>query len=66
MGHRAGGYNLFYLQRDGVCFINAHPNREDSASAGLLQDHNWHVRNRIHHQTPDFHLNFHGLLLRIA
>ena len=36
MRHRAGCDDLFNFQRNGIGFVNAHPNREDPTSGGLL------------------------------
>src|SRR5262249_12357613 len=52
------GY-LFNLEGDGVRLVDSHPDRENTVAAHILQDHDGHIRDRIHHQAANFHFEFH-------
>src|SRR5271166_4502491 len=59
MSHRPGSRYFFDLQSDGIGLVDPNPDGQDGIPAEILQNHNGHVRDRIHHQAADFHFYFH-------
>src|SRR5262249_55252766 len=46
--------------------VNSHPDRQHRVTAHILEDHDRHIRNRVHHETANFHFYFHHKPLGIA
>src|ERR1035438_10202892 len=59
-GPRSGDF--FDLQGYSIGLIDPHPDRKDRITADVLQDHDGHVRDGVHHQAADFHFDFHKTL----
>ena len=49
MRHGAWCRDLFDLEGDGVCFVDADPDGQDRAAVDVLEDHDRHIRDGIHH-----------------
>src|SRR6201993_715146 len=56
-GTRRG--DLFDFESDGVGFVDAYPDRQDRIAANVFENHDGHVRYRIHHEPANFHFDFH-------
>src|SRR5262249_30065858 len=59
VSHRTRRGYFFDLQRDGVGLIDADPDGQNCVAAHVFEDHDRHVRYRVHHETANFHLYFH-------
>ena len=59
MGHGAWSVDPFDLKRDGVGLKDADPDGEQDCALQVLQNHDWRVRRRIHHETFDLEFLFH-------
>src|SRR5581483_1094131 len=57
--HGPGGGHFFDLQRDGVSFIDADPDRQYGIPRQVFEDHNRHIGHGVHHETTNFHFYFH-------
>src|ERR1035438_6420277 len=62
VGHGPRSGDLFDLQGYGVGLIDAHPDGKDRIAADVLQDHDGHVGDGVHHQAANFHFDFHKTL----
>src|ERR1017187_7156652 len=62
VGHGPRSGDFFDLQGYGIGLIDPHPDRKDRIAADVLQDHDGHVRDGVHHQAADFHFDFHKTL----
>src|ERR1051325_10813285 len=58
--HRPRRCYVLDLQRDGVRFEDADPDWQHTIAVLVLQDDDRHVRDGVHHQPLDGHLNQHG------
>src|SRR5207248_101862 len=57
--HRALRGYLFNLEGNGIGLVNSNPDGQDAAAAHILKNYDRHIRDRIHHQAANFHLEFH-------
>jgi hypothetical protein len=59
MRHGPGSGDFFDLEGDGVRFVDSHPDGQNALSVDVLENHDGHVRNRVHHESANFHFDFH-------
>ncbi len=57
--HRARRRDLLDFERDGVRFVDSHPDGQHVGAPDIFQDDDRHVGNGVHHQAADLHLDFH-------
>src|SRR5260370_614408 len=59
MGHGARSLHLLDFQCDSIRFVHAHPDWQNRLALHVLEHHDGHVRDGIHHQAADLHFHFH-------
>ena len=59
VGHGPRRRHFLDFQRDGIRLVDAYPDGQHRVTANVLQNHDGHVGNRVHHEPANFHLHFH-------
>ena len=57
--HGPRGGDFLDLQRDGVGLVDADPDGQNGVAADVLENHDGHVGDRVHHEPANFHFYFH-------